>query len=310
VADENKVLGIRLDAEERKRFDEFVSEEGKNNKDFLNTLLNLYELNKGKVKNINLVGDIETLEGYTNKIQQAFINVIEKLESQKEGIAEHSQKDLQIYKEKVNNLEFELDAIKLVNSARQKELINVNSDNVTLKEQYSQLQNSLQDKLTIIEEYKGKNDTLSGIIEEYKGYKVEIEECRKTIADTQAKSVEKDALIKDINYDMMVKDTDIEEMKNKHMEEIQRLSIDNKKEIESLTSKHDQAIENLKNSLRIEKDMAILELKQQEQEKIQKIQEENNNKINEYQSKYKSLLEELENNKAKKTIIKDKPIQK
>jgi len=63
MADEKStVLGIRLDTEERKRFDEFVGEEGKNNKDFLNTLLNLYELNKGKVKNINLVGDIDVLE--------------------------------------------------------------------------------------------------------------------------------------------------------------------------------------------------------------------------------------------------------
>src|ERR1035437_8981820 len=111
--DKSTVLGIRLDAEERKRFDDFVSEEGKNNKTFLDALLNLYELNKGKVKNINLVGDIETLEGYTNKIQQAFINVIDKLESQKGYIAENSQKDLQIYKDKVNNLENELETIKL-----------------------------------------------------------------------------------------------------------------------------------------------------------------------------------------------------
>ena len=95
MADEKStVLGIRLDTEERKRFDEFVGEEGKNNKDFLNTLLNLYELNKGKVKNINLVGDIDVLEGYTNKIHQAFIAVIDKLES---------QKNLQIYKDKINN---------------------------------------------------------------------------------------------------------------------------------------------------------------------------------------------------------------
>jgi len=43
VDEKSKVLGIRIDTEERKRFDEFVSEEGKNNKDFLNTLLNLYE---------------------------------------------------------------------------------------------------------------------------------------------------------------------------------------------------------------------------------------------------------------------------
>jgi len=114
MADEKStVLGIRLDIEERKRFDEFVGEEGKNNKDFLNTLLNLYELNKGKVKNINLVGDIDVLEGYTNKIHQAFIGIIDKLESQKDDISENSQKNLQTYKEKISNIQNENDSVNI-----------------------------------------------------------------------------------------------------------------------------------------------------------------------------------------------------
>ena len=42
--EKSTVLGIRLDTEERKRFDEFVGEEGKNNKDFLNTLYYIFML--------------------------------------------------------------------------------------------------------------------------------------------------------------------------------------------------------------------------------------------------------------------------
>ncbi|MBU3178012.1 hypothetical protein KPL47_16915 [Clostridium estertheticum] len=63
-------------------------------------------MNKGKVKNINLVGDIEVLEGYTNKIHQAFINVIDKLESQKGDISENDQK----------NLQNEIDSVTILNS--------------------------------------------------------------------------------------------------------------------------------------------------------------------------------------------------
>ena len=132
MADEKStVLGIRLDTEERKRFDEFVGEEGKNNKDFLNTLLNLYELNKGKVKNINLVGDIDVLEGYTNKIHQAFINVIDKLESQKGDISENGQKNLQIYKDKVSDLQNEINSITLLNSMNEEKLIILSKDNTS-----------------------------------------------------------------------------------------------------------------------------------------------------------------------------------
>lgn len=300
MADEKStVLGIRLGEEERKRFDEFVSEEGKNNKDFLNTLLNLYELNKGKVKNINLVGDIETLEGYTNKIHQTFINIIDKLESQKGDIAEHSQKDLQIYKDKVNNLESELDAVKLVNSARQKELTVVNNDNATLKEQYIQLQDSLQDKLTIIKEYQGKNDTLTGILEEYKQYKVEIEQYKQLLADAQVKSSSLSNTIKEKDFTINNLNKDIEKLKEEHEKSINELA----KSQDQLNDKYISDIEQLKDKASIKMDKALIELQKTQQEQLSQEQLKHNTAIQEYQNKYKSLLEELEN---VRTITKSK----
>jgi hypothetical protein len=298
MADENKVLGIRLDAEERKRFDEFVSEEGKNNKDFLNTLLNLYELNKGKVKNINLVGDIETLESYTSKIQQTFINIIDKLENQKGDITEHSQKDLQIYKDKVNNLEFELDTVKLLNSTRQKELTNVNSDNVTLKEQYIQLQDSLQDKLTIIKEYQGKNDTLAGLVNEYKSAKAENVELKDSLNKSNLTNLQ-------VNNENIAQGREIDQLKNNVTElssKIEALKSEHKSYIDEVTEKSEvilkKAIQDTERVKNAEMRESILKIKEEQQEKIQAVQNENAIKINEYQDKYKSLLEELEHFKA------------
>ena len=288
--DKSTVLGIRLDAEERKRFDDFVNEEGKNNKTFLDALLNLYELNKGKVKNINLVGDIETLEGYMNKIQQAFINVIDKLESQKGYIAENSQKDLQIYKDKVNNLENELETIKLVNSDKQTKLTSVCTDNITLKEQYAQLQENLQDKLTIIKEYQSKNDTLTGLFEEYKQYKVGIEEYKKSLADAQVKNVELKDSIKDNIFTVNGLNKDIEDLKEGHEKAIIELT----KSQEQLKDKHISDLEQLKDKASIKMDKALLELEKSQQHLLAQEQQKHNIDIQEYQNKYKTLLEELE----------------
>ena len=292
--DKSTVLGIRLDAEERKRFDDFVSEEGKNNKTFLDALLNLYELNKGKVKNINLVGDIETLEGYTNKIQQAFINVIDKLESQKGYIAENSQKDLQIYKDKVNNLENELETIKLVNSDKQTELTNVYTDNITLKEQYAQLQENLQDKLTIIKEYQSKNDTLTGLFEEYKQYKVGIEDYKKLLADVQDKNVKLKDSIKDNVFTLNGLNKDIEDLKEEHEKAIIELT----KSQEQLKDKHISDLEQLKDKASIKMDKALLELEKSQQHLLAQEQQKHNADIQEYQNKYKTLLGELEKVRA------------
>jgi len=302
MADEKStVLGIRLDTEERKRFDEFVGEEGKNNKDFLNTLLNLYELNKGKVKNINLVGDIDVLEGYTNKIHQAFIGIIDKLESQKGDIAESSQKNLQIYKEKINNLQNEIDSVTLLNSMNDEKLISLNNDNLSLKEQHSQLQESALDKLTIIKEYQGKNDTLTGILEEYKQYKVEVEQYKKSLAEIQSKNIELKDSLKDRDFTVTNLGKDIETLKEDHEKVINELA----KSQEQLKDKHIEDIEQLKDKASITIDKALLKLQKEQQEQLSQNQVKHNSEIQEYQSKYKSLLEELEKKKPTPRAKKD-----
>jgi len=302
MADEKStVLGIRLDTEERKRFDEFVGEEGKNNKDFLNTLLNLYELNKGKVKNINLVGDIDVLEGYTNKIHQAFINIIDKLESQKGNIAENSQKDLQIYKDKVNDLQNEIDSVTLLNSTNEEKLIILSNDNVALRQQHNQLQESSQDKLTIIKEYQGKNDTLTGILEEYKQYKVEVEQYKKSLADAQFKNIELKDIIKDKEFTVTNLGKDIENLKEDNEKVVNGLT----KSQEQLKDKHIEDIEQLKEKASITMDKALLELQKAQQEQLSQNQLKHNDEIQEYQSKYKSLLEELEKKKSTPRVKRD-----
>ncbi|MCB2343372.1 synaptonemal complex protein 1 [Clostridium estertheticum] len=302
MADEKStVLGIRLDTEERKRFDEFVGEEGKNNKDFLNTLLNLYELNKGKVKNINLVGDIDVLEGYTNKIHQAFINVIDKLESQKGDISENGQKNLQIYKDKVNDLQNEIDSVTLLNSMNEEKLIILSNDNTSLKEQHNQLQESAQDKLTIIKEYQGKNDTLTGILEEYKQYKVEVEHYKKSLSEIQSKNIELKDSLKDKDFTVNNLSKDIVNLKEDHEKSINGLT----KSQEQLNDKHIEDIQQLKDKASIAMDKALLKLQKEQQEQLNQNQVKHNAEIQEYQSKYKSLLEELEKKKPTPRAKKD-----
>jgi chromosome segregation ATPase len=295
--EKSKVLGIRLDTDERKRFDEFVTDEGKNNKEFLTTLLNLYELNKGKVKNINLVGDIEVLEGYTNKIHQSFINIIDKLESQKGDISEKSDKDLQIYKNRVNDLESKIDTTNTINSSNEEKLTIVNNENATLKEQSNQLYSSLQDKLTIIEEYKNKNDILTGLLADYKHYKTENEELKGLLSEEKNKVIDKDTIIKDNDYNINELNKSIEELKNFY-----------KNNVGKLKSDHEQELHITKDKLNIEKDRYLLELKQLHQEELEKIQSKHNLEIEKYQVKYKSLLEDLEKSRATRTTAKKNPI--
>lgn len=324
MADEKStVLGIRLDTEERKRFDEFVDEEGKNNKEFLNTLLNLYELNKGKVKNINLVGDIETLEGYTNKIHQAFINIIDKLESQKGDIIDDSQKDLRIYKDKVNDLQTKIDIAKSINSMNDEKLTSVNSDNISLKEQNNQFQQIQESNKALIEEYKGKNDMLLNQLKQYEKFPEQLESTKGLLADTQAIIIERDNIIKENEWSIKELNKNItdnknewisisDRLKNEHEQELQtvkdKLIFDNNnvikekdftvkelnKTIDTLKQDNLKDLEGLKKESELNIKLAVVEAKEELNNKLNQAQLKHNTEIEEYQNKYKSLLEELE----------------
>jgi len=283
------VVGFRLDPEDKERLKQFMEGEGKGNKEFMNLLLNTYELSKGKAKNINLIGDIEELELHTNKIHQAFINIIDKLEGQKEGIEEEKSKDLLIYKERVSNLKIENDSLIIDNSTVNDKLTLVNNDNIALKEQNNQLQGNLSDKITIIEEYKEKNDMLTGLLKQYEKYPEQIEALRGLLADSQAKDIEKGNVIRDKEYSIsnlnamiQAKDNSINELNDKHKEDLQTV----------------------KDRAEFSKDKAILELRAEFQKEVESRQSRHNADIQEYQNKYRTLLEELE--KARTTPTKTK----
>jgi chromosome segregation ATPase len=214
---------------------------------------------------------------------------------------ESSQKNLQIYKDKINKLQNEIDSVNLLNSMNEGKLIILSNDNTSLKEQHNQLQESSQDKLTIIKEYQGKNDTLTGILEEYKQYKVEVEQYKKLLEDAQSKNIELKDSIKDKNFTVNNLNKDIVNLKEDHEKSINGLT----KSQEQLNDKHIEDIQQLKEKANITLDKALLKLQKEQQEQLSQNQLKYNEEIQEYQSKYKSLLEELEKKKTTPRVKKD-----
>ncbi len=283
--EKTKVFGVRLENEELEKINTYMQEEGKKNREFMQMLINLYELQKGKAKNINLVGDIEELEKYTSKMHQAFINIIDKLEGQKECIAEEKNNELQIYKEKVNALKKELEELKENNSINEERLNAINIENNSLKEQNTSLQESLKDKSLIVEEYKEKNDTMTGLLHEYKDYKVETEQYKSLLADAQAKSIELSDKIKAQELEVEKLKLKLEDLKKEHEKELKKVAELKDFEKEKLLLKQEKEHNKLLKMI---------------QEEIQEVKAKNNKEIEEYQNKYKALLEELENERKAK----------
>lgn len=267
--DKSTPFAVRMEQEDKERLMQLIQESGKSNKDFMTSLISLYEVSKAKIKNINLVDDIEQLEQQTTKINQIFINIIDKLEGQKAAISDENEKELQIYKEKVYNLTIEFENLNTDFQSYSNMYTEIKEVNSNLKKNIEQLESTIKDKTFLVDEYKEKNDTLSGLLNEYSTFKGQLDEYKRLLTESQSKVYNLENVNKEQERDKASLLKDIESLKTKHVEELKRAE--------------EKAL--------FEKEKALLEQEKTHQEIINRLNEQHNNKVRE-------LLESLEGKKS------------
>lgn len=303
MADNNTPFSVRMEPEDKEKLLQLIQDSGKNNKEFMASLINAYELNKAKIEIPDIAQDIAGLEALTKQISDYYVNMGKRIESIRKTKDMEFTKETEIYKNRIETLKGENDKVNNENIELKQVYNNVSADCEETKKQVVQLLENLKDKTLLVEEYKQKNDTMTGLLNEYKQSKSEAEEVKKLLADAQNKNIELSNKIKekDINIEKLIN----EAAASKEHEKIV---------IQELNTKHKSELEGLKDKLVIEKEKEILVLQKQHQEEIEKINSKNNKTIEEYQVKYKELLEEREQFKKvgqKTTVHKStKPLNK
>lgn len=276
---DNTPFSVRMEQEDKEKLLKLIQDSGKSNKEFMTSLINIYDLNKAKIEMPEIAQDIEGLEALTKQISDYYVNMGKRIEAIRKSKDIEFAKETEIYKDKIETLKDENNNINEKFTNIQEVYNNISSDYDKLNKQLLQLQESLNDKNLLVEEYKSKNDTLTDLLSEYKQYKMEIEEYKKSLEASQKQNTNLANELKENN------------------KIIENLKKDLNSKVVELGNKYKSNIEALKDRADIEKSKEILVLQKQHQEEIQKINLKNNKTIEEYQSKYKQLLEELEKNK-------------
>ena len=285
--------GLKLDSELKEKLQSIIKEDFENSKDFMESLIGLYELNKIKKGENILIAEVEELEQLTNRINMIFINANARLNTMlrdKDIKADEQQqyKDRMIERLQGDITRLEEEKVKISNI--NDELVNVNQEHLN---QINQLTKANQTLEELVAEYKEKNDTLTGTLTEYKiehennkmlqdkvrNLEVRVNELN-IVSEKQAQTI--------IEYDEIKKE--------------QELKLN--QTIDDLKVKHADEIETLKARADIELNKKILDIQQQDQIKIQALQEKHNQDIEQYQNKYKELLEKIE---TKKRVTNNKP---
>ena len=256
-----------------------LQESGLTGKEFMEVLLNTYE--QVKKDRPEITPDLDELETLTKRICAIYVNVGERIttllndkdNSYKALVAEKTDLARTLQK-RITELENSLkDKITIAKElAAEKDKIQEEKINLELRQQkeIQQLAEINQSNKSLIEEYRQKNDTLTGLLAEYELYKNQIQELKKEV------NLEK---IKRAGAEDKFKKA--EDALNKNKEKLFQAEERYKAQIESIIEQQS-----------FEKEKALLEQEKSLRNELQAEREEYNNRI-------KTLLDEIEaRNKA------------
>lgn len=297
---------VKMDSDLKTKLSELIGDSDyATSKEFAENLIMLYEIDVAKKAAPTAMVDLDELQALTKQINRIFINAGERFNNLSKSKDKECIETLQLKDRLIETLQDSISGLELQCEGFKNSNEELTDKYATLeKENNQQIDINKQNNL-LIDEYKEKINTLSGLVNEYKGYKDEIEQVRSDLTDSQK-------FVSELNHQLSESDLKLNEAKDK----IEFLEKQHGKEIATLTTQHETAFSNLKTlyenenkqlkeKLEFEKEKALLEQSIAYEDKIKTINEENNNKVKELLEANRSLVDEL--NKHKNTDKSNNP---
>lgn len=281
---ENKsiVTSYRLSQETKDKVQQQLKDLGLTQDQYFNKVVSVMELENVK-QNSFLNKDTTIIQSNLEAILNSFINLadssnnlisnknteLEELKNKYKDMLLNKENCITTQSEELQHVYSNLSVLQNENEEHKNELLNIK---IEYNKQLDQLESSLKDKTLIVEEYKCKNDMLLSDLAEHKKFKVELEEYKKLLADSQTRSIDLSNSIKDKDYNINILDKSMEKLTQEHKKELTTVQKENELNIK----------------------LEIADIKEELTNKSNADQLKYNKEIEIYQGKYKALLEELE----------------
>lgn len=278
----DKTFGVKVSEELYDRVKNMIENSGDNAKEWFEKTVAMAELQSIKQGAADYSQDLNELEVHTARIYELISNMIqrsiyikdhavqevtEKLEQRESIIGEYQEKA------KVASEELKIVKESLTAAEQEKEELT--------KQLESQLA-AFENNQSLIREYKEKIDTLSSLVNQYKGYADENQSLKTTFAD------EKASMTADFQQKESRLVSSIDELKATVHDQREKLNRQ-ESEIESLKVNFNNQLTQLTNQKDLEKERAILEIRQEYQEKLQEIHNQYNEKLASLYTKFEAV---------------------
>lgn len=292
----------KIEDDQKEKLQILIDGSGLSSKDFLENMINLYELNESKVRVKEISEDISEVQQLTLRMNNIFINVAERIESIKSfaeadkiRALEEKQNIITALTEKVSLLS---DKIKNAEEEKEyaiKEYDRINNEMVNLKSMYDKDVNQFtevnRNSQQLISEYKEKIDNLSTLVAEFQDKAKQNSELQQQLLNSEnelnnlKRIIErlKDVENNNVNIGEQVKTLE-NELKNKTLciNDLQRSFDDLQRKIEGDKEK-----------LELEAEKKLVKAEKDYNNSLQKIQEGYNRKLIEFLSEIRRTEKEI-----------------
>lgn len=296
----DKTLGIKVTEEVYDKAKATIEMSGLTAKDWLEKAVALYELNSLKDGiSGDYSNDLAELEVHTTRIYSLISNMIARSTYLKDHAVKEITDKLEGKEGIITDLQEQNKSLKVTISTLEEQHKLSSENAVALEEKLTSMQNSLDNNQALINEYKEKNDTLSGLVTKYQGY-AEENEALKT-----AFEAEKASLVQQLNEQQTTSTEQIHKLEHAQQQANERIR-ELEKVLENAQLNHARELEIMQERKDLEREKALVEVEREYQAKLQTQNEKYNDKVAEMHTEnerirtnYEAKLEAIEKNKPK-----------
>lgn len=270
-------FGVKVNEELKQKLTKIIKDSGMQGKDFMQNLVNIYEMENTKKSTPEVAQDIVELQYLTSRINSIYINLAHRIDNIKNSNNEVYENQLKVQEEKILSLGEDLKCSQDKNNKLSNDLELIKSSKEELLNKISSLEDINNSNKLLIKEYNQKLYDFSQQLNHLKKVSEE--------------SIKDKEYIDNLKNDNISLKSSLEKLSSENKEILLKKDYQIstlEKNIEIVNNENRKTLESLKDRLIIEKEKEILQLEKIHNSKINSI-------IDEYNLKIKSFLEEREN---------------
>lgn len=294
MSNEIKAVSFRLAEDDIQKFREFADEQGLNQAEMFQSLMNSFEMAKAKGMITDRAKEIEVFQDTVNTLMNMFINSLAINQTSEERIRETLSLELNTKDKTIADLQSREKNLKIEFERIDKDLDKSLKTGNELAVNLENANKEIEQKNNIINNQQEQINTLNSIVTEYKSYKDINKELELRNIDLNNKLT--DTLHS--NSDLQSKIENLENIKEFYKAEVESLKNEIKevnKNIKDIEKSHKDEIKDLNNihreELNVLEDKYKSEIEELKKELTEKFNEDMKNKIEFEKSKYQLELD-------------------